>query len=113
MNPNSLSGEDKLWGASVVQGKFEYLREVKGVFQNCGHMKSKKCLPEVLLPQLFSAKSWEADLWSFLLMYKCTARSLEILGEAVLSVEKNNLINPMENQPVHPKYCCSSSHNII
>lgn len=101
MNPN-ISGEDRLCGGSVVQGKFEYLREVKGVFQNCGHMKSKKGLPEVLLPQLFSAKSWEADLWSFLLMYKCTTRSLEILGEAVLSVEKDNLINHMENRPVYP-----------
>lgn len=42
-----------------------------------------------------------------------TARSLEILEEAVLSVEKNNLINYMENQLVYPKYCCSPSHNII
>lgn len=41
MNPNSLSGEDKLWGASVVQGKFEYLREVKGVFKNWPYEKQE------------------------------------------------------------------------
>lgn len=88
---------------------------MRGFLPNCDHVKSKKCLPEVVLPQLFPAKSWETILWSCLHMLQVhvsTARSPEILEGSVSLMEKNNMINYMEEQLVSAKHCCSPSHNI-